>query len=158
SHKVSIGQRMLFGNCCFPNHGLRQIDEGVSKNSIDAFAGLWWSLVIYIEEVCPVHYSTMWNRDCASAVCKDLAACTAVIQYVDRSDLAVTEPICCIGKFYRNVGVLVVCIALRAICQNIIHEFLTDSKREKLMDDDPLVMPPHQALRLAKDICLLHTL
>src|SRR5205807_6196111 len=68
SHKVTIGQRVLFGNCCFPNHRLRQIDKRVSENSIDALAGLWWSPVIYIEEVRPVHYSTMWNRDCASAV------------------------------------------------------------------------------------------
>src|SRR5215469_13139795 len=100
----------------------------------------------------------MWNRDCASAIWKDLTSCTAVIQYVDGSDLAVTETIRCIGKFYRDVGALVVCIKLRAICQNITHEFLTGSKREKLMDDDPLVVPPHQALRLAEDICLLHAL
>src|SRR6266699_1326460 len=130
----------------------------MSKNSIDALAGLWWSLVIYIEEVRPVHNSTMWNRDCASTVWKDLASCTTVIQYVDGSDLAVTETICCIGKFYRDVGALVVCIELRAICQNIVHEVLTGSKREKLVDDDPLVVPPHLALRLAKDFCLLYAL
>src|SRR5258708_25667949 len=68
------------------------------------------------------------------------------------------ETICCIGKLYGDVGAFVVWVALRAICQNIVHEILTDTEREELMDDDPLVVPSHQALRLAEDIFLLHTL
>src|SRR5260221_11688750 len=108
---------MLFGNCCIPYHRCWQVNQGVSNLGVDALAGLWWPLVIHVEEVHPVHYPVVWYSASTRAVWKNLAFCTAGVQRVDKSDLAVTKAVRCIRELHRDVRQFIILVELWTIVQ-----------------------------------------
>ncbi len=44
-------------------------------------------------------------------------------------------------------------IETEAVAQNVLDALLPDRPREELVDDDPLIVPANQALRLSKSRC-----
>ena len=64
----------------------------------------------------------------------------------------------CICELYWYVGLFDKGIELQTISQQIAHEIITYRERKELVDDDPLVVPAHQALCLSENLCARHSL
>src|SRR5260370_170430 len=88
----------------------------------------------------------MWNGARASALGKDTALRSTSVQGIECSDLAVAEAVSRVCKLYRDEWRIFICIELRAVRQKVVHEGFSNGQGEELMNYDPLVVPPHQAL------------
>ena len=87
------------------NHRVREIDQGVCEIGIDPHARLRRPGRIEIEQVAPVDDVGRWNRADPGEIGED-AALDAIVDAMERSDLAVPKPIGRVGELHGQMRVV----------------------------------------------------
>ncbi len=123
---------------------MRKGDQGSDQAPVYRFGPLSRLITVHVKKQRPVH-GEVADRSETHKVRKELNRRPARPQYVSLPNLRVAVSVSCVGEFYRNTGIALRLVESRAVGKNGINQAASDQSWQKIIDDDPLVMPGESA-------------
>src|ERR1039457_3287416 len=142
SLQVTNGERMIGLNLGFTGDRYRQFDQGLYKFSVHLLGSLRPLGTRRVKEQFPVDRMLARYSTESQKVRKKWDRITLWVQAVAVTNLRMAVSVGGISKFERNKGVMTGTIITRALPENLIGKGRPDERRQKLVENDPLIVPP----------------
>ena len=120
--------------------------------SVDLLGSLCRLRTGRVEEQCPVDRALARYRTESQEIRKERHGITVWIQLVAVTNLRVAVPIGSVGKLERYESVVTRAKPLRAFSEHLICKRRPDERRQKLVKNDPLIVPPQLPGGFVEDV------
>ena len=141
---------MIVFNFAITRDGHRQLNESSHKLSIDFLGPLCVDHAGCVKKQLPVDRVLTRHRTKSQEIRKERHGISLQVQLVAVANLRMTVPIGCVGKLKRYKSAMRWTKPLRAFSKYLIYKRLSDERGQKLMKNDPLVVPAQQPGRFVE--------
>src|SRR5262249_54511483 len=120
-------------------------NERVHETSTDAFARLRGTASWNGEKPAPIHDMGGRDRPRSGEIREDGQPAGAIVQLVGAPDLGMAKAVGGIGELDRGEWLPLESIDQMAVAEDAVDHLLSHAEGQKLVDDDPLIVPGGEA-------------
>src|SRR5437588_9553309 len=150
SLQVTDGERVVILNLALAGDSYWQLNECSHQLPVDFLRPLRRCHTWCIEEQCPIDRPFMRYRTESQQIRKERHRIRLQVQLVAVPDLRMAVPIGCVGKLERYECAVLRAKPPRAVPKHLLYKRIPDERRQKLVQNDPLIMPPQLRRRFVE--------